>query len=77
MLSALHLFALLRYKAADVFIGMLCVCVCVCARWGVGSGFLLDKEMLMGQCRVIEATSKRALSVLLISRAELRSKRCE
>ena len=43
---------------------------------GSGMGFV-GQEMLMGQRRVIEATSKRALSALLISRAELRSERSE
>lgn len=43
---------------------------------GSGMGFV-GQEMLVGQRRVIEATSKRSLSTLLMGRAELRSERSE
>lgn len=38
---------------------------------------LLDKEMLLGQHRVVVATSRRALSDPFISRAKLRSETSE
>ena len=50
---------------------------CFGVGWGTVEWVLLDKEMLLGQHRVIVATSRRALSDLFISRGKLRSERSD